>query len=262
MFNRFYHFDNLGKDMIIHSQEVYDPRVKVIQIACGNVQVNRTFMINPGHRIIFRFSIWKNDVTIVNDTRKIAAALQAPYCAPYPPLHDFPDINFGCKPLYPPDCECDDYPNCNNGWHSTPSHPIYPDIETILKMYQSNKKMDYEQNSVINQLNSVVSELISAVNKLNDTNADIKDIPTNNPIPSLPENSPCPSPPSCPPPSYNDAIANIMKMMSALQEQINELQDFKEDEGQEPDYVPIPDDVISDVVNNTNPDNDVDQLHE
>jgi hypothetical protein len=41
-------------------------------------------LINPGHRLIFKFSIWKNDVTLMNDLRNVISALGAPvYRHPY-----------------------------------------------------------------------------------------------------------------------------------------------------------------------------------
>jgi hypothetical protein len=77
-FNRFYHFSDDASDIILHDQEIYDPMNNAVLIPCGNVRINRTFIINPGHRIIFKFSIWKNDLTIVNDTSDVAQALQVP----------------------------------------------------------------------------------------------------------------------------------------------------------------------------------------
>jgi hypothetical protein len=67
-FNRYYHFTNHGCDMILHQDEITDPRAKIVLIPCGLVAVNRAFIINPGHRLIFKFNIWKNDVTVFNDT--------------------------------------------------------------------------------------------------------------------------------------------------------------------------------------------------
>lgn len=83
MFNRFYHFDNGGKDIILHPTEINDPSCRVKLIPCGKLTVNRTFMINPGHRIIYKFSIWKNDLTIVTDTTKVAQTLRAPIASGY-----------------------------------------------------------------------------------------------------------------------------------------------------------------------------------
>lgn len=78
LFNRFYHFDNNGADIIFHNDEINDPMTKTVLIPCGTILVERTFIINPGHRIIFKFSVWKNDLTVVYDTSAIANALGAP----------------------------------------------------------------------------------------------------------------------------------------------------------------------------------------
>lgn len=76
MFNKFYHFDNEGTDMVLHKQEIFDPMTKTGLIPCGRVKINRCFIVNPSHRLIFNFSIWKNDVTIVRNTRDIADILE------------------------------------------------------------------------------------------------------------------------------------------------------------------------------------------
>jgi len=74
-FNHFYHFDNMGSDLILHKQEIDDTHNESYLVAAGTVTVNRAFEINPGHRIIFQLSVWKNNLTVVNDTSKIAKAL-------------------------------------------------------------------------------------------------------------------------------------------------------------------------------------------
>ena len=153
MFNRFYHFGNGGKDIIIHDQEVYDPMTKVALIPCGTVHVNRTFVINPGHRLIFKFCIWKNDVVVVNDTTPIAYALRVP----------FVDDPYGCThtPIHQ-------------------HHPVYPmelpnhcdhqcqdlDYETVIRMLHENKHIEHRQNQTINQLTNRVSELTELVRSL------------------------------------------------------------------------------------------------
>ena len=75
MFNRFYRFDNNGSDIILHTQEFNDPNTPTFLIPCGTVQVNRQFIVNPGHMIVFKFNIWKNDLTAVNNCQPIAQAL-------------------------------------------------------------------------------------------------------------------------------------------------------------------------------------------
>lgn len=79
MFNRFYHFDNGCKTVILHQNEINDPGYMVAQIPCGVFKVNKLFHVNPGHRLVFRFTIAKNDLTITGDSREIAQAIKAPY---------------------------------------------------------------------------------------------------------------------------------------------------------------------------------------
>jgi len=96
MFNRFYHFDNNGKDLILHKDEIYNTYTDFALIPCGRVTVNRTFVVNPCNRLIFKLSIWKNDVTVMNDTTPICTALQAPpYAGIISPSN--PDTSCGCE---------------------------------------------------------------------------------------------------------------------------------------------------------------------
>ncbi len=109
-FNRFYHFDNMGSDIVIHQNELKNPSVKYNLIPCGNIVVNRKFLVNPGQKLVFKFNIWKNDTTFVHDTTYLAKAIGAQCINPnqnscdcgcdcdhdhpyYPPHH--------CKPVYP-----------------------------------------------------------------------------------------------------------------------------------------------------------------
>jgi hypothetical protein len=78
-FNRFYHFTQSGDNIILHAQEINDPRAQIALLPCGVIHVNRRFVINPGHRIVFRINIFKNDCMIVNDTTEIAKVLQVPF---------------------------------------------------------------------------------------------------------------------------------------------------------------------------------------
>jgi len=145
MFNRYYHFDNDGKDVVIHQQEVDDPMAPIALVPCGSIRVNRSFMVNPGHRIIFKFSIWKNDIVVVNDTTPIARVLKAPFLG---------------------DCGCDQdlpsTPSCGCGC----DHDIDPDKETILRMLAESRTMNNKQNFVINQLVSTVEDLNKMVKEM------------------------------------------------------------------------------------------------
>lgn len=134
-FNYFYHFENNGRNIALHKQQIMDPRVKKILVPCANVTVNRCFLINPGHRIIFKFSIWKNDMCIMGDTTPIAKMLRAPV-------------------FNPPHCDCDDH--CHHDYDCYPPH----------HNHDAGMRMDFKQNAVINQLNDAITSLTYRVDEL------------------------------------------------------------------------------------------------
>lgn len=142
-FNRFYHFDNMGKDMCLHQQEIYDTRNNVVLLSCGNVKVNRAFVINPGHRIIFKFCIWKNDLTIFNDTRCVAEALQTPF--------------IDCTP---------DEGSCDHNHHCHHDHEINPDYETLIRLYHGLHETTNRQNCMINYLMEKINTLGDMIESL------------------------------------------------------------------------------------------------
>lgn len=87
LFNRFYHFDNMTRDINLHTAEIYESRNQRVMIPCGIVHFGRSFMINPGSRIVFKISIWKNDITAVADTSRIAKALGVQFFGDFRPDH-------------------------------------------------------------------------------------------------------------------------------------------------------------------------------
>ena len=134
MFNRFYHFNNGGKDIEFHFQEVNDPHCKSVLIPCGNITTNKYFTINPGHRIIFKFCIWKNDATFTSDATKVCEALKAPF------------LN---------DC----YHYEQNEHHHHHGHQIDPDYQHILSMLAESRRVNDRQNHTINKLIGMVEDL-------------------------------------------------------------------------------------------------------
>lgn len=156
MFNRYYHFDNGGRDIILHQQEIVDPMAPIALVPCGKIKVNRSFMINPGHRIVFKFCIWKNDMVVVNDATMIARAIKTPFIADCFDDYDDHDCNCGCDHNIPSkpssNCGCD--------------HEIEPDKEEILRMLAESRRMNNKQNFVINQLTQTVEDLHEMVKKL------------------------------------------------------------------------------------------------
>lgn len=239
-FERFYHFDKAKNDIILHENEINDPKAKVALLSCGNVQINRAFMINPGHRIIYKFSVWKNDVTLVNDVSTVANVLRAPVSDPYYMSH----------------CTCC-HDDCNH------HHDIYPDMENVLKMYKAGQNMDYTQNAVINKLNEKIDNLTTIINTLQNPDGNTEEGGTTE------ESQPTPILPTYPTPPehhryHKDRYDAIMAMLESLQTQINELKPAPEENetgnGDEtPDTTVVTEPDIQDIVNNadqnTQPDN-------
>lgn len=149
-FNRFYHFDNNGADIVLHRQEIDDTMCKSVLLAAGTIQVNRTFVINPGHRIIFKFSIWKNDATIVNDTTAIAEALDAFIYQGHHGHHHNHTDDTNCH------CDCNGYPHDS----------INPDYETMNRLYRELQFTNDRQNAVINGLMTKIDTLTDQISGL------------------------------------------------------------------------------------------------
>lgn len=125
MVNRFYRFDNLGKDIILHFQEINDRRNRTTMIPCGRVFVNRSWVINPGARIIFKISVWKNDVVAVHNTQGVARALD---------VHDL--------------------------GQPRRRSPIIPDLETVIRMLANQRTVDARQFAMIKRLQRQLDELL------------------------------------------------------------------------------------------------------
>lgn len=183
-FNYFYHFEDNGKHIELHKQQINDPRTTKIKVPCGNVTVNRCFLINPGHRLIFKFSVWKNDMCIMSDTSAIAKLLRAP-------IFNVPDSD-----------SC----NCGNCCDRCYDHCI--DRRGI--------EMDFKQNAVINQLSGLVTDLTKKVEEL-ETKIDppIEDDPEDpdTVIPELPEK----------PFDPNNPIKMLFEMVKDLSEKVDQL---------------------------------------
>lgn len=138
-FNRFYQFDNNYKDIILHGQEINDNMNVTSMIPCGTVVVNRTFIINPGHRLIFKFSIWKNDCVIINDTTRVAQALKASLL----------DGGNSC--------------NCNHH-----SDNINHEFDALVDEVKSIKESDNTQNNMITKLLDMMTDLQIMVKNIYD----------------------------------------------------------------------------------------------
>ena len=229
IFDRFYHFDIEAKDIIIHDQEVYDPRAALVKIPCGTVAVGRSFVVNPGTRLVFKVCVWKNDLVIVNDANEIAKRLRAPissYCpGPKPPKPDY-----GCP--------------------------------MMQNQQGSVTDTDYAQNAAINQIAASVNELTSIL----DSMCDVSNEGSNHVIPTLPERPeddptcphynppygpdcrPCPHPPAPFPPVGPDKRHIIGKLAKRLKDLQGVVQSIEENGVYQDDLSPFPLDIIKEIV--------------
>lgn len=172
MFNRYYHFDNDGHSITLHRDEIQSPNALSVLVPCGAIQVNRAFMINPGHRLIFKFSIWKNDLTVVSDTLQIAEAIKTPY------------YNGTKHPYETGDVWCDHSCDCQPSVVHRP-HPGHSHDPMIEAMYR-NEKMNAQQNEMLKNLADAVTGLAKIVAEQH-AGVEVPSIPS---VPSTPEKPP------------------------------------------------------------------------
>lgn len=208
MFNRFYRFDNNAKDIIIHDHEINHPMTKTALIPCGIVHVNRTFKINPGHRIIFKFCIWKNDVTVVNNTREIARCLGAQ-------ILNYPSHDNSCN-------------------HHNHNHCMNLDYETMIHILNENKSMEYKQNLIIGELHDKISSLTDLVQSLIPPATDNPDDGNDN------DNNETSNECNC-----DESHEELEEKIDEIDNDVNELQDAV---NAIPDVVPISSDAIKEIV--------------
>lgn len=227
-YNRLYHFDNDCSDIILHLDDIYDRHTDTILIQCGSLAINRAFVIQPGHRIIFKMSVWKNDVALFSDTRPVADALDYYPEPPAPPAPPEP------RPVPVP------YP-----WYPPYYPPYYPEPHH----HHHKGVIDYEQTEHINELSERVNELIQAIKSLKpDTDID--------PVDPMPEPHPHPHP--FPPHPGKDKLRKILKKM---QDEIRELQEHECDC---PEMIPLTDEEIQEILDEIPDDEDIniDELSE
>lgn len=148
-FNRYYHFDSNGKDIVFHEQEVFDMSCQRKLIPCGSVVVNRKFIINPGHRLIFKISIWKNDLTIVNDCTRIAELLDAPVYDYHMPHHDHHD----------------DHHKHDHHHPDFKEPPTNPEYEEIMRNMSEQLNAQMAEN---NRQSHMIEDMMKEIRRLND----------------------------------------------------------------------------------------------
>lgn len=183
-FEYFYHFEQDGHIIALHMPQLMDPRVNKVNIPCGKIDVNQMFVVNPGQRILFKFSIWKNDLVLMQDTMAIARLLRAP-------VHN--------------------NPHYHHHWCPNPDH--YHDM---MDNCMQGMQMDYNQNAVINQISGAVTDLQAQVAELvKQLNPDspVEDPDDTGSIPILPER----------PTDPTDPIQILIQNVNALTEKVNDL---------------------------------------
>ena len=175
-FNQFYHFDQEGHKINLHYNEIYDPMRKVNLIPCGTATINRKFVINPGHRIIFKFSIWKNDVTAIFDTFKVAEALKAKFynCCD----NDHWKHECMCEPIHHDhhcDCHVEKPPMHHDHKHD---HHHRPDeYNQLINMLYDERKQNERNGKMISELLEKIKVLEDKLSDTGDTNPDESEPP-------------------------------------------------------------------------------------
>ena len=225
MFNRFYRFDNCTGDIVIHGQEINDPMTQVALIPCGMIRVNRTFAINPGHRIIFKFCIWKNDVTIVNNATQVIQCLKEPFV-------NNPSYGFNPDEYCKPPVHQHHNIQCNHN-HSN-------DYDKLLKMVNDSKKMDYKQNQVLGQLSDQISKLSDLVNSLIPPTVPPEEPPVEEPGDDETNNSCCIDCTNC-----DEAHEELEDKLEEMDIDVTNLQIAVD---AIPDIIPISSDIIKEIV--------------
>jgi len=225
MNSMFYHFENNYHNLVLHENEIYDKKLRVVEVPCGVINVNRSFYINPGHQLIFKFSIWKNDLTVFNDPYMIAHSLHI------------------CNTEY----------NCDNHYHEHDHHDSYhhDDKNNLLyKMLKDRKDMDSKQNDAINKLNNmIVNSIYPILKKLNtDSETDVE-VPDS--VPTLPtENESTDNQHHHDHHNHKKHIAELYKTIEDILKEIEELKQSSSDDSTP--YEEITDGIIDDIINNAN----------
>ena len=214
-YNQLYHFEHHGSDIILHMDDIYNHMAKTTLIECGRLTINRTFTVNPGERLVFKLSIWKNDLALFDDTRPIAEALES-HWNPYPHVdHDVPYEGPFDDPVYP-------YPKDG---------------------------MDEVQNIEIMRLNEKIDALIKQLIDMGIT--PYPPVPgPRPPHPPAPGPGPCPPPP-VPDPGKKKIIEKILKTIKEMQEEIKKIEEQQCDC---PEIEPITDEEIEDILDSIDDD--------
>lgn len=219
--SRMYSFYNAGNDIVLNMHEIYDPMTAIATVPIRTININRIFTINPGHRIIFKFSIWDNDVTVVDDTTEIANKMNALInndhcvCPPICPPHPYPPYP-PCPPSYPP--------------KPCPSH------HTIDELYGMILQLNNSVESINNSVNGLQELTTQQGDKLKTMSEQI--IRLHRRVLKL-ENAE-------PGGDSSEIHENLQNQITGLDNDLDQLQDHVETI---PDVLPIDSQSIQDIVN-------------
>lgn len=72
--NNLYRFGSDNSDIFLNQSEI-DLAKRVELIECGAFYINKAFVVSPVQRILFKVSVWKDDMIVVSDTYRIANIL-------------------------------------------------------------------------------------------------------------------------------------------------------------------------------------------
>lgn len=73
--NIFYHFIDNYSHILMDSWRIEDKDTKTIKVPLGLVSIDRTFDVDIAHKVLFKVSMWRNDVIFVSDTTDIAKSI-------------------------------------------------------------------------------------------------------------------------------------------------------------------------------------------
>lgn len=143
-YTKYYHYENNAEMMVLHENDIYDPYVTAYEIPCGRISLNRAFIVNTSMKMLVKVSLWKNDVVMVDNTKRIA---------------DILGVVPGDRPL--PPC---DIPVCPGPGHHGPHHPPYaPNIqEQLMGIYGElahQREINKQQCQSICDLKNEIKEL-------------------------------------------------------------------------------------------------------
>lgn len=204
---------------------------------------------------MFKFSIWKNDVTLVNDSSIIAEALDPKFIpptppAPYPPC-PWPPYN-PYPPYYPPYIppKDDDKPDKDDKHDHHKEDKVMPPCPPVPPphhhRHDKEDGMDYEQNTTINKINRNI-ELINEVLKRLNPDAEIPTIVSPEVLPEKPLG----------PGEKRRKIKALFEMMKTVNSQIAELQEH--DAEYDHEIEPFTDQELEDIINSLD-DSDYDDI--